>query len=392
MNGEKAPEVNDETSPWFNDERLDEESPFSVPTSLSSAASLQHLVRLASAIVGSASDPRGLLEVVAETSCALLGAASVSISRVESITTGYDPGELPLSLEPPTEPGHARLRTIVTVGELAPGEVAWPVNETYSVADFPKTLGYLHGSSHSRAATWINDPDAELAEVRLLRSLGKASSLGVPLRVANMVWGELWLARRADQPPFTEDDATLALIVTELIAAGITQARSWQQVTALAWRDPLTDLANRRSFDEALLAELASGGLVAVVLADVNGLKKVNDQYGHQVGDLALRDVAAAAKEALGSLTHGIAARLGGDEFALLVRAASPARVDDLAQRWCQLVRESPRPVTLACGWSIGQGPSCNARDLVWAADAAAYRAKRIGSDTPRRGMIPAPS
>jgi diguanylate cyclase (GGDEF)-like protein len=93
-----------------------------------------------------------------------------------------------------------------------------------------------------------------------------------------------------------------------------------QQVRELAFQDPLTGLANRRQFDDALRAAVAAkpreGAVHAVLLMDLNGFKQINDVHGHGIGDEVLIVV---AQRLLGAMRDGdLVARLGGDEFAVL--------------------------------------------------------------------------
>ena len=88
-----------------------------------------------------------------------------------------------------------------------------------------------------------------------------------------------------------------------------------------AGMDPLTGIANRRAFDEALDRELArhhrKGGGLAVVLLDLDGLKALNDTFGHAAGDTAITLAAQACAQEL--RMADLVARLGGDEFAVLL-------------------------------------------------------------------------
>jgi GGDEF domain-containing protein len=94
------------------------------------------------------------------------------------------------------------------------------------------------------------------------------------------------------------------------------------EVRKLAFQDALTGLPNRRQFDDALKAALASPprspGMHGVFLLDLNGFKRINDIYGHAVGDEVLVIV---AQRLFGAMREGdLIARLGGDEFAILAQ------------------------------------------------------------------------
>lgn len=328
---------------------------------------LATLVRLAALITGSPGAD-GLMEAVAETARELLGADSVSVSRLEE--------------------DRSTLRTLINVGSLGPGEQRWPVQETYQVADFPDSLAFLTSRPARRVATTVDDPEAEPAEVALLRSLGKSSSLKTPIILDGKMWGELWASRGPKASPFTDYDADLAQVIVGLVAAGLAQAAAWQAMQQLAATDPLTGLANRRLLDEHLRLHLARtqalGLPLTAVVGDINGLKAVNDTAGHAAGDDVILRVAAAAQGVVAATPNALAARLGGDEFALVLPVITSAQAYDVATRWCQATADPTSHVSLACGLATTTpGHPTNPRDLLNAADAAQNHAKRTSSTTP---------
>ena len=124
-----------------------------------------------------------------------------------------------------------------------------------------------------------------------------------------------------------------------------------------------------------------AAGTVSVILVDVNGLKVVNDGFGHDAGDAVLRAVAALLLRHFGGLP-GIVARLGGDEFAVV---AAGERVDPVlaaARRACADADRLPYGAGIACG--IAWMGDAALAELMRAADAAQYRAKRQG----RSGVV----
>lgn len=337
------------------------------PSGTQDQAVLGALVRLAALITGSP-ETTDLMETVAETALGLLGADSVSISVLDDDGT--------------------TLRTLINVGSLGPGEQRWPVHETYQVADFPDTLGFLVHRPVGRVATVVNDPLAEPAEVALLRSLGKSSSLKTPIILDAHMWGELWASRGSAAPAFTEHDADIGQVIVGLVSAGIAQAAAWQAMRQLAATDPLTGLANRRTLDEHLRRQLArtrtAGQLLTVAVGDVNGLKRVNDSAGHAAGDDALLRVAAAATQAISEVPDALAARFGGDEFALVLPRLTPAQAQVVAAEWCHASADPSHETSLACGLAStdNSGPT-EPRHLLKAADEAQVQAKRTCSTTP---------
>jgi len=147
-------------------------------------------------------------------------------------------------------------------------------------------------------------------------------------------------------------------------------------LTHQALSDPLTGLANRRSFDERLQDELARAQRrerpLAVILLDVDDLKVVNDSNGHAAGDTVLRTVAALLRDQARGID--MAARLGGDEFALLLPETDDAGANKLLQR---LLDGAAGEARFSAGVAIYPEDGRTAETLLHEADAALYRAKR---------------
>ena len=174
-------------------------------------------------------------------------------------------------------------------------------------------------------------------------------------------------------------------------------------LSRLASTDPLTGLANRRSFDGALATAwseaAASGGEVAVLMADADAFKAYNDHFGHQAGDEILLRVAGCL-DALAKGRGGIACRWGGEEFAMVLRGVTEPEALALADELCRSVRglglEHPRGIGGVVTVSVGVAvaiPSTDASTnaLLTGADAALYRAKAEGRDRSRARPCPRP-
>lgn len=155
----------------------------------------------------------------------------------------------------------------------------------------------------------------------------------------------------------------------------------------LARTDPLTGVENRRSFDEALERELQRsrrGAVSALAVLDVDHFKRINDQYGHAVGDEVLKAVADRLKRSARS--HDVVARIGGEEFAALLVDVEPASVTDAGHRLLAAIRNDvqtsagPLRVTASLGLAVASG-SDTADELLRAADRRLYAAKLAGRD-----------
>lgn len=159
-----------------------------------------------------------------------------------------------------------------------------------------------------------------------------------------------------------------------------------RELDAAARRDPLTGLANRRAFDEALASASDVGGF-ALLLLDLDGFKAVNDRLGHAAGDELLRQVAARLAD---TMREGdILARLGGDEFAAILSATDTATAKAIADRAVSavglpyVVFGTPAIVGTSVGIEVAHdGSKVDGEAVKAAADRALYRAKAVGKGT----------
>ncbi|MBP0614485.1 diguanylate cyclase [Jiella sp. KSK16Y-1] len=162
----------------------------------------------------------------------------------------------------------------------------------------------------------------------------------------------------------------------------------------LALIDQLTGVSNRRGFDLALAATTSERASrpepVSLLILDVDNFKAFNDSYGHQVGDRCLQVIARAVELAVQQHPNGLVARYGGEEFAVILSDTGPLEAlriaDDVRTKIAELAIGHPGNT----GWgivtaSIGSATLVKAqrqgtaKDLVAAADAALYEAKRSG-------------
>ena len=186
------------------------------------------------------------------------------------------------------------------------------------------------------------------------------------------------------------------------------EAAVQRDLVASTYREPLTNLHNRRYFQEARGADVASarrhGRPLALLLFDLDRFKLVNDTHGHLAGDEALRTAAAVLRAGLRREDH--LARTGGDEFAVLAETSEEgARL--LAEHLREAVEKARCPlpggrslsITVSVGVATAHGlpgeePGWNERDLYAAADLALRRAKQEGRnrsavEAPGKGMAP---
>jgi diguanylate cyclase (GGDEF)-like protein len=207
------------------------------------------------------------------------------------------------------------------------------------------------------------------------------SLLGVPLKVGDEIYGNLYLSDKRGGEPFGADDLDLVEALALAAGIGIENARlhaALRMVTELqndSRLDHLTGLPNRRCWDERLDDELQrcrrTGGLVTVALLDLDGFKAINDRFGHHAGGLVLREFADSWKRIV-RLGGDFVARLGGDEFGLLAPGSPLVGVRSLAGRHAS---SEPFVTPYSLGVATWDGHE-SATQLVHRADVSMYQSK----------------
>jgi len=222
----------------------------------------------------------------------------------------------------------------------------------------------------------------------LLSSLGKGSSLvgpsadGKRIEPVEIEWKrkdgtslKAWLSGRE----VYDDKANFAGY--EIIAVDVTEQRTLEdQLRHQASSDSLTGLSNHRSLFNTLHAEIARSSRTnrefSLVLLDLDGLKGINDQFGHVVGDRALCRLARILKDSCRSVDT--AARHGGDEFALVLPETGMAAATLVAHRICELLASETEEPAISVSVGIASHPkdAGTVGTLLYAADRALYAMK----------------
>lgn len=189
----------------------------------------------------------------------------------------------------------------------------------------------------------------------------------------------------------------IAVLVLLFVVMGVLIITIWKMMSGLrhdetaarhaASHDPLSGLPNRSSFNQRLATAYADPGHpIAVLFADLDGFKEVNDTYGHDVGDRLIRATAAGFRALVGD--NGTLARLGGDEFAVVVEGDSAAeRARSLGESFVDFLDEAfdfeGRTVKVGCsvGVAVDLDGQLTPGELVRRADVAMYVAKAGGKN-----------
>jgi diguanylate cyclase (GGDEF)-like protein len=330
-------------------------------------------------------DPRQVLEQIADT----IGSV-VHFDRLTIYRHDRDSGRI----EPVLSRERSGEAAVTEAGgvPLDEGLTSWVIGRGDAVCANDVTEGDLVGAL-----------DGGLVEPGLIAGRGPEANAAdrathaiivVPLRVHGEVVGSLNLTRiGGPEAHFSEPEFELGKLFAGQASIALQNAEAHVTVSTRADLDALTGLRNHGTFQRDLQALIDAGDRFSLLMMDLDSFKAFNDTYGHPAGDALLQTVAKAIVGA--TRQNDRAYRYGGDEFALLLLGAGRSHADEVAGRVRVAVRAavlvSPLANGVPFGASVGvahwpaEGPGKS--ELVSAADAALYEAKRRRGDTAgRRG------
>jgi diguanylate cyclase (GGDEF)-like protein len=296
-----------------------------------------------------------------------------------------------------------QLRLLIDYDTLCIDRIDWPTrtmrpiyvrDETYGDAILDMAVAVGEGlcgwvAEHDEAIL-VNDvlTDARGAHIPGTVDGEPQASIVVPLTVQARVLGVLTIDRLGGKY-FSEEDFDLVKVFASQAAIAIQNADLYEEIQLRAITDSLTGLYNHGHFEETLAHEITRSERYdepfSLIMLDLDNFKRVNDRFGHPIGDRVLRRVADALAEC--SREADYVARYGGEEFAILL----PGTRREDACRLAERIRQDMRLIAVGPGGSyhvaaslgVADYPACatDADGLVAAADAALLWAKRHGRD-----------
>jgi len=213
-----------------------------------------------------------------------------------------------------------------------------------------------------------------------------------PLICQDRVVGALNLADKMDEDGFACEDIALIELFSQLVGSSIGNIKMFEKMQRQATTDGLTGLANYKAFYEILEKELwryrRYGGQITLIMVDIDNLKKINDAYGHRVGDRVIKEISKKIRSCIRQIDT--AARYGGDEFAVILPNTSLEEGMVVAERMVSTVSNSPimcKKEQIAVSISVGLGQydaDISPEDITSRSDEALYTAKQAGKNTVR--------
>jgi diguanylate cyclase (GGDEF)-like protein len=296
----------------------------------------------------------------------------------------------------------ATLEMLSWSGRLDGGEAALRGD----LARFPSTRRVL---LEGKPLLMRRDRDSvEAAETALLRRVGAAQMLLLPLTATGRTIGLLELYLESEERTFSDQEVEVYASMAGQAAVALQSVQLLRDLRAAADVDQITGVNNHRYLQERLTQEVArsarSRSPLSVLMIDLDGFKAINDVHGHADGDRVLRNVASGLRLAVRA--NDIVARYGGDEFVVLMPDTDLASAQLVAERVVAGVRSQRHQLadgtegSVACSAGLAMYPEDGrtATKLLRTADAAMYRVKRSGGDSvnrepaPTRSAAPAPA
>lgn len=213
------------------------------------------------------------------------------------------------------------------------------------------------------------------------KKVGAKSMLVVPLKFQEMNVGVLKVIS-SKKDYFNEQTQCILGIMSKTMGASMyfSTNHSIENLLERATKDSMTGVDNRASFFEKLRLTFTKPLGISVLFIDMNGLKKINDTYGHQAGDEAIKELSNRLKQA--SRINDTIARLGGDEFGVILSSTTADNIETIIERYKETInkpfqyKEHTLSFSASIGYATCPNDSENPIELIEIADKRMYQNK----------------
>lgn len=273
-------------------------------------------------------------------------------------------------------PSSSLVEAVATWGDKLHSETLFNPHECWSLR-----RGLLHDAEHTRPSLFCQ---------HVHKNPAPAETLCVPMMAQGETMGLLYL-NSPNPGDFSESKHQLARTVSEHLSLALANLKLRETLHNQSIRDPLTGLFNRRYMEESLQREIHRAArnqkALGIIMIDVDHFKRFNDTWGHEAGDLVLRELSRFLQKSI--RTSDIACRYGGEELTLIFPEMSLEETYKRAEEIRQGVKElklryhesSLGTITISLGVASFPQHGKNSDSLIQLADAALYRAKAEGRD-----------
>jgi len=281
-----------------------------------------------------------------------------------------------------------RISIIRSSRNLSEIKMSWGLKDWFELGHYPLDdcwalrKGYIHPQGpYDKLIRCYHDAD----------TVSEFNTICIPLVAQGETLGVMHVRRDNLNDEFSESDRQMATSLAEPVALAIANLQLRDNLRNQAIKDSLTGLFNRRYFSETAEKELARAvkqqSPMAILMIDIDFFKKLNDSFGHDAGDTALKVFGGL----LATLTHNenIACRMGGEEFLILLSDTNADKAQNFANnlrlkiKALKIVNNGINigPISASIGVAIFDNDGKDINDLVKLADQALYQAKETGRD-----------
>ena len=309
---------------------------------------------------------------------------------------GPDSGEDASKIWTYIEQSHQELYDLIQVEKFSSTTTKSSLYKAIKNVRFPlqSPETFLLTEAYQRGTAWHLSPNElkTYASDPLFKYFQTNDLLIMPLRAKNEINGIVVADNIYTQKPITENDIRIFSMLADQAALAIENSQLYELIVQKSHTDPVTNLWNHGFFQEKLTQELktaeAKNTFLSLAMIDIDNFKQLNDNFGHQHGDVILRELARVFQDSSREMDY--ICRYGGEEFAIILGKTDEEQSVEVAERLRKRIAQHPFPgnqpdrpinITVSIGLATYPTHAQVTEDLISQADKAMYIAKFSGKN-----------